>query len=165
MADDFHNLKNYVEPSSEQDETGRLVKQSKKTRLKPRVCFIITQKKNSSWVDDICNCEMITKNDHVFHWSICSKKKCNFRDYTSSINGLLRAVKMVALNTGWLPGGIFQTNNRLSAQLYFWKKNRFEGTENCSQKYTKAAKPQLLMIPYGYKWLEGLSVFAICWPL
>lgn len=67
MADDFHDVKNYVKPPSEQAESGRIPERPKKARLKPRVCFIITQKKNSSWVEDICNCEMKTENDRVYH--------------------------------------------------------------------------------------------------
>jgi hypothetical protein len=68
MADDFSNIKNYRTPPFEQDESGgQQFKQPKKTRIEPRICFIITQKKNSSWVEDLCNREMISPKDLVVY--------------------------------------------------------------------------------------------------
>lgn len=67
MADDFSNLRNYLKPPVRQDESRTQKEQSEKPKIRPRVCFIITQKKNSSWVDDLCNCELITPDDRVYH--------------------------------------------------------------------------------------------------
>lgn len=67
MNDDFSNIENFFTSALETNESGGQLKQPKKASLKPRVCFIITQKKSSSWVDDLCNGEMVTQNDRVYH--------------------------------------------------------------------------------------------------
>ena len=68
MDDDCNTIKNCMTPPLDPvDSGGQPFKQPKKTKIRPRICFIITQKKNSSWVDDLCNREMMKPKDLVIY--------------------------------------------------------------------------------------------------
>lgn len=67
MSDNMDKVRNSSQPSFTPEENETQPKKPSSVRLKPRVCFIITKKKNSSWVDDICNHEMLAPNYRVYH--------------------------------------------------------------------------------------------------
>ena len=68
MNDDCNICKDCLKPPADQcDSSGQPFKQPKKTTLKPRICFIITKKKNSSWIEDLCNREMMKPEDLVIY--------------------------------------------------------------------------------------------------
>ncbi|MGW8194614.1 MAG: hypothetical protein ACWGOX_10150 [Desulforhopalus sp.] len=69
MPDNFDEYRTTATPllAPEENDVQTDPKRKGMLRLKPRICFIITKKKNSSWVDDICNHEMLAPENRIFH--------------------------------------------------------------------------------------------------
>jgi len=67
MEDDFSNLKNFKK--QQHNQTIGLVNKITTTgrKTKERVCFIITNNKSSSWVDDLQAQAELNQMERIYH--------------------------------------------------------------------------------------------------
>jgi hypothetical protein len=67
MADDFSNLRDLKEDLFKSNENGTGVKRNITVGHSERVCFVITKKKQNSWVDDLDAREKLNQITRIYH--------------------------------------------------------------------------------------------------
>jgi hypothetical protein len=67
MADDFRNLRDFKEDLFQSNENGAGVKRNITVGHSERVFFVITKKKQNSWVDDLDAREKLNQITRIYH--------------------------------------------------------------------------------------------------
>ncbi len=67
MADDFSNLRDLKKDLFQSSENGAGIKQTINFGHSERVCFVITKKKQNSWVDDLDAREKLNQITRIYH--------------------------------------------------------------------------------------------------